>query len=83
MGAGVTLTLVHVFADFWVTQAWLETRVTSALIANGPVDAEMAATSLLIILALIYTTLQLVCVVSAIIVPITDEVEADTDLILT
>ena len=83
MGAGVTLTLVHVLADFWISQTWLETRVAAALIANGPVDAEMAATGLLVLLALIYTTLQLICVVSAIIVPVTDEVKADTDLILT
>ena len=83
MRAGVTLTLIHVFADFWITQTWLETRVTAAFIANRPVDAEMAATGLLVLLALIYTTLQLICVVSAIIVPVTDEVKADTDLILT
>ena len=83
MGARVTLTLIHVLADFWITQTWLETRVTAALIANGPVDAQMAATGLLIFLALIYTTLQLICVVSAIVMPVADEVEADTDLILT
>ena len=79
----MTLTLVHVLADFWISQTWLETRVTAALIANGPVYAQMAATGFFIVLALIYTTLQLICVVSAIIMPVTHEVEADTDLILT
>ena len=83
MRARMTLTLVHVLADFWISQTGLETRVTATLIANGPVDAEMAATGLLVLLALIYTTLQLICVVSAIIVPVTDEVKADTVLILT
>ena len=79
----MTLTLIHVLTDFWISQTGLEARMTTTLIANGPVDTEMAATSLLVVLALIYTTLHLVCVVSAIIVPVTDQIEADTDLILT
>ena len=57
--------------------------MTAALVADRPVDAKMAALGLLLILALINTTLHLIRVVSAVIVPVTDEAEADTDLVFT
>ena len=56
--------------------------MTATLIANWPVDAQVTALRIFF-LALVNSTLQLVREVPTVIVPIADEVKADTDFVLT
>ena len=56
--------------------------MTATLVANGPVDAEVT-TLRIFFLALVNSTLQFVREVPTVIVPVADEVEADTDFVLT